>query len=79
MAREHRLPPAEPESDLVVALFIPHDSIIVGLVLGALSALENEEYFALDDDGGNAGAIAAADMFRRRVIMPLVDYIAEQE
>lgn len=79
MARDHRVPPTEPESDLVVALFIPHDSIIVGLVLGALSALENEEYFMLDEDGGNAGAIAAADMFRRRVIVPLVDYIAEQE
>jgi len=79
MARDHSLPVTpEPESDIVVALFIPLDPSYTQLVLGALSVLEDEEYFVLDEDGGNAGAIAAADVFRRRVIRPLVQSLSEE-
>lgn len=79
MARDHSLPlTPEPESDIVVALFIPLDPSYTQLVLGALSVLEDEEYFVLDEDGGNAGAVAAADTFRRRVIRPLVQSLSEE-
>jgi len=78
MARDHSLPLSpEPESDIVVALFIPLDASYTQLVLGALSVLEDEEYFVLDEDGGNAGAIAAANTFRNRVIRPLVQSLSE--
>jgi len=78
MAHDHSLPvQPEPESDIVVALFIPLDASYTQLILGALSVLEDEEYFVLDEDGGNAGAIAAADTFRRRVIRPLVQSLSE--
>lgn len=76
--RGHILPvfPA-PESDIVVALFIPLDPSYTELVLGALRVLENEEYYNLDPDAGNSGAIAAAAVFRDRVITPLIQALSE--
>lgn len=79
MARDHKLPVDEPESDIVVALFIPLDPSYTRLVLGALRVLEDEEYFELDADGGNAGALAAAAVFRDRVISPLIQALAEDD
>lgn len=77
--REHLVPvlPA-PEGDIVVALFIPLDVSYAQLVLGALRVLEDETYFELDADAGNAGAIAAAAIFRDRVITPLVQALSEE-
>jgi hypothetical protein len=77
MAETHSLPVEEPESDIVVALFIPLDPTYTRLVLGALRVLEDPAYFDLDPDGGNAGAIAAADVFNRRVITPLIQSLSE--
>lgn len=79
MAYDHKLPVSEPESDIIVALFIPLDPSYTSLVLGALRVLEDENYFELDADGGNAGALAAADVFRRRVITPLIQSLSETE
>lgn len=73
----HSLPVAEPEGDIVVALFIPLDPSYTQLVLGALRVLEDESYFVRDADGGNAGAIAAAEIFNRRVITPLIQSLSE--
>lgn len=79
MAHDHSLPLSpEPEGDIIVALFIPLDTSYTQLVLGALSVLEDEAYFVRDEDGGNAGAIAAADTFRNRVIRPLVQSLSEE-
>lgn len=76
--REHLLPVfPEPGGDIVVALFIPMDVSYAQLVLGALRVLEDETYFELDDDAGNAGAIAAAAIFRDRVITPLIQALSE--
>lgn len=77
MARDHSLPVEEPESDIIVALFIPLDPSYTQLVLGALSVLTDESYFELDDDGGNAGAIEAARVFRERMFTPLVESLSE--
>lgn len=77
MAYDHSLPVSEPESDIIVALFIPLDVSYTRLVLGALRVLEDESYFERDEDGGNAGAIAAADVFNRRVITPLIQALSE--
>jgi len=76
--RGHILPvfPA-PESDIVIALFIPLDTSYTELVLGALRVLENEEYYNLDPDAGNTGAIEAAAIFRDRVITPLIQALSE--
>lgn len=79
MAREHSVPvqPA-PESDIIVAFFIPLDTSYTQLILGALAVLEDEEYFMLDEDGGNAGALLAAETFKNRVIRPLVQSLSEE-
>lgn len=79
MAYDHKLPVSpEPESDIVVALFIPLDPSYTSLVLGALRVLEDESYFERDSDYGNAGAVAAAAVFRDRVITPLVQALSEE-
>jgi len=77
MAYDHKLPVEEPLADIVVALFIPLDPSYTGLVLGALRVLEDESYYERDEDGGNAGAIAAAAVFRDRVITPLIQSLSE--
>jgi len=77
MDEGHRLPVSEPMSDIVVALFIPLDPSYTSLVLGALRVLEDPNYFELDEDGGNAGAVAAAAVFRDRVITPLIQALSE--
>jgi len=78
MAYDHSLPVTpEPESDIIVALFIPLDVTYARLVIGALRVLEDESYFERDTDGGNAGALAAADVFRNRLISPLIDSLSE--
>lgn len=66
-----------PESDIIVALFVPLDVTYARLVIGALRELEKEENFERDDDGGNAGAIDAAAVFRDRVITPLIELLSE--
>lgn len=78
MAYDHKLPVSEPESDIIVALFIPLHPSYTALVLGALRVLEDESYYERDSDGGNAGALAAADAFRRRTITPLIEVLAEE-
>lgn len=78
MAEAHSLPVEEPEGDIIVALFIPLDPSYTRLVLGALRVLEDPDYFVLDADGGNAGALAAADVFNRRVITPLIQSLSEE-
>jgi hypothetical protein len=78
MAYDHKLPVSEPESDIIVALFIPLHHSYTSLVLGALRVLEDEAYYERDPDGGNAGAKAAADAFRRRTITPLIETLTEE-
>jgi len=78
MDEGHRLPVSEPMSDIVVALFIPLDPSYTSLVLGALRVLEDPNYFELDENGGNAGAVAAAAVFRDRVITPLIQALSEE-
>lgn len=77
MAYEHKLPVEEPLADIVVALFIPLDTSYTQLVLGALRVLEDESYYERDPDGGNVGALAAAAVFRDRVITPLIQSLSE--
>lgn len=77
MAYDHSLPVDEPEGDIIVAFFIPLDTSYTQLVLGALRVLEDESYYERDEDGGNAGAIAAAAVFRDRVITPLIQALSE--
>jgi len=78
MVQDHSVPVLpEPESDIVVALFIPLDVTYARLVLGALRVLEDESYYERDEDGGNLGAIAAAAVFRERMITPLIQSLSE--
>lgn len=66
-----------PEGDIIVALFVPLDVTYARLVIGALRVLEDESYFERDEDGGNAGALEAASIFRDRVISPLIELLSE--
>lgn len=78
MAYDHKVPVSEPVGDIIVALFIPLDVTYARLVLGALRVLEDESYYERDEDGGNAGALAAADTFNRRTITPLIQSLSEE-
>lgn len=78
MAREHGVPVLpEPESDIIVALFVPLDVSYVRLLLGAIRVLEDESYYELDEDGTNTGALEAARIFKDRLITPLIESLSE--
>jgi len=77
MAYDHKLPSVlNPSGDIIVPLFIPHDPNYISLLLGALSTLEQVEYYQRDPNYDDENAQIVAEQWQNRTITPLVDAIA---
>lgn len=76
----HNLPVNQnPEGDYCVTLFIPADSQFVALLVGALSVLENPEYYEKSIDFTDSGAKAVAAQWRDRTITPLIEALVNAQ
>jgi hypothetical protein len=77
MVYEHKLPSVlNPSGDIIVPLFIPHEPSYISLLLGALSTLEQVEYYQRDSNFDDENAQVVAGQWRDRTITPLIDAIA---
>jgi len=76
----HKVPETlNPEGDYCVTLLIPADSEFVALLVGALSALQDENYYERDADYSNTGAKAVAEQWRIRTISPLIEALLDAQ